>query len=98
MITMVRGGKKAAFAGGFAIAFISQSYQNAAQESSRRFRNYPIRVGRPASSGVCMKIVTTGAALLVILAVLGILWLANAHLMPPQQKIEQTIPDDHLPH
>ena len=35
--------------------------------------------------------------LLVVLAG-GALWLANARMMPPVQKVEQLIPDDRIPH
>jgi hypothetical protein len=40
---------------------------------------------------------------LIILAALGVIaagiivWLASPPPMPPAQKIEQTIPDDHIP-
>jgi hypothetical protein len=28
----------------------------------------------------------------------GLVWLAQAPIMPPVQKMEQAIPDDHIPH
>jgi hypothetical protein len=45
-----------------------------------------------------MKFVTIGIAILAVLAGAGVLWVADAHVMPPTQKIEQTIPDDRIPH
>jgi hypothetical protein len=35
---------------------------------------------------------------LVLLAGGGVLWLANAHIMPTTQTVEQAIPDDRIPH
>jgi hypothetical protein len=37
-------------------------------------------------------------ALVFILAAVGILWLGNAHVMPPTQTVTQPIPDDRIPH
>jgi hypothetical protein len=43
---------------------------------------------------------TIGGAILLLglLIAGGIMWLANAHVAPPAQTIEQTIPDDRIPH
>ena len=40
--------------------------------------------------------VVTGVLLLIMAG--GVLWLSNAHVMPPTQKIELTIPDERIPH
>ena len=40
--------------------------------------------------------IALGLVLMVLVA--GILWLATAPAMPPVQKIEQVLPDDHIPH
>jgi hypothetical protein len=34
----------------------------------------------------------------VVLAALGVLWLANAPLKPPTQTVNEAIPDDRIPH
>jgi hypothetical protein len=41
-----------------------------------------------------------GIAVLVVALLVagGVIWLANAHIAPPAQTIEQPIPDDRIPH
>jgi hypothetical protein len=40
--------------------------------------------------------VVVGVLLLLIAG--GVLWLSNAHVMPPTQKTELAIPDERIPH
>jgi hypothetical protein len=39
-----------------------------------------------------------GLVVLVLVLAAGLVFLANAHVTPPTQKVEQSIPDDHIPH
>jgi hypothetical protein len=38
-----------------------------------------------------------GTLICLLLIAIGILWLANAPLMPPTQTVNQAIPDDRIP-
>jgi hypothetical protein len=43
------------------------------------------------------KIVGLILAVLLLVIVGGLVWLSHAPMMPPVQKMEQAIPDDHIP-
>lgn len=38
------------------------------------------------------------AFILVVVAIGGVIGLANAHLAPPTETVQQAIPDDRIPH
>ncbi len=43
-------------------------------------------------------LVAVGAGVLLLIIVGGALWLSNAHVMPPTQKMELAVPDERIPH
>jgi hypothetical protein len=43
------------------------------------------------------RIVVLVLVLLLVIVAGGLVWLSHSSMMPPTQKVEQTIPDDHIP-
>ncbi len=43
------------------------------------------------------RVVVLILALFLVIAIGGLVWLSHSSMMPPTQKIEQTIPDDRIP-
>jgi len=86
---------------------MSQSDQNVGWRAGcRPLRQYHTRGGFEAILGIdgqtmkTNRITVIGLAALIaaLLVAIGILWLANASIMPPMQTINQAIPDDRIPH
>lgn len=60
------------------------------------FQPAPFSSSRSDSGRNSLVAVIAGVLLLIIAG--GALWLSNAHIMPPTQKMELAVPDERIPH